>query len=52
MDRAEALERSITRPPAYGPRSLIRTTTERPLLLFVTRTFVPKGSVRWAAVSA
>jgi hypothetical protein len=28
----------------------MRTTTERPLLRFVTRTFVPKGSERWAAV--
>jgi hypothetical protein len=25
------------------------TTTEFPLLLFVTFTFVPNGSVRWAA---
>ena len=42
----------MTRPPAYGPRSLIRTTTVRPLVLLVTRTRVPKGSERWAAVKS
>jgi hypothetical protein len=31
---------------------LIVTTTERPLLRFSTRTLVPKGSERWAAVMA
>jgi hypothetical protein len=41
--RAAATERSITRPRMNGPRSLIRTTTERPLRVLVTRTFVPKG---------
>jgi hypothetical protein len=30
----------------------MRTVTERPFLIFSTRTFVPKGSVLWAAVSA
>ena len=35
--------RSITRPRMKGPRSLMRTTTERPLLRLSTRTRVPKG---------
>src|SRR6516165_7255094 len=43
---------SITRPRTKGPRSLMVTITERPLLLFVTFTLVPNGSVRWAAVNA
>src|SRR5262249_36113571 len=47
---AAAGVRSMTRPRTNGPRSLIRTTTLRPLLLFVTRTRVPNGSVRCAAV--
>ena len=42
----------MMRPRTNGPRSLIRTTTERPLFRFVTRTLVPNGSVGWAAVSA
>jgi hypothetical protein len=50
--RAAAGVTSITRPRTKGPRSLMVTTTERPLLLFVTFTLLPKGSVRWAAVSA
>src|SRR6266404_5400755 len=37
---------------ALGPRSLILTTTARPLLRSVTRTRVPNGSVRCAAVRA
>lgn len=41
---------SMTRPRTNGPRSLIRTTTERPLRRLVTRTIVPNGSVRCAAV--
>src|SRR5690606_21958264 len=45
---AAAWLRSITRLPWNGPRSLIRTTTERPLC--VTRTLLPNGSVRCAAV--
>src|SRR5437870_6583648 len=49
---AAAYERSITRRPANGPRSLMRTSTERPLSKLVTRTRVPSGSVRCAAVSA
>jgi hypothetical protein len=39
--------RSITRPVTYGPRSLIRTVTERPLLLLVTLTLLPIGSDLW-----
>jgi hypothetical protein len=34
-----------------GPRSVIVTTTLLPLPRFVTRTRVPNGSVRCAAVS-
>ena len=49
---AAALLRSIARPCTKGPRSLIRTIIERPLREFVTRTRVPKGSVRCAAVIA
>ena len=48
--RAAADVTSITRPRTNGPRSLIRTTTERPLRLWVTRTSVPNGRVLWAAV--
>lgn len=40
----------MMRPPANGPRSLMRTSTDRPLSRLVTRTQVPNGSVRWAAV--
>ena len=43
---------SISRPPWKGPRSLTRTTTLRPFSRLVTLTVTPKGSVRWAAVSA
>src|SRR5215831_16749417 len=50
--RAAAGVTSITRPPTKGPRSLIVTSTELPLFLLVTRTFVPKGSERCAAVNA
>ncbi len=49
--RAAARLTSIIRPRPYGPRSVILTTTVLPLRTFVTRTLVPKGSVRWAAVS-
>jgi hypothetical protein len=49
---AAALERSITRPCTNGPRSLIRTTTARPVRPLVTRTLVPNGRLLWAAVSA
>src|SRR3954465_12452994 len=47
---AAAFERSITRPWAYGPRSLMRTTTDLPVRSLVTRTLVPNGRVLWAAV--
>src|SRR6266446_671599 len=50
--RAPAGVRSIIRPRTNGPRSFILTTTELPLLMLVTRTFVPKGRVRCAAVKA
>ncbi len=46
-----ASERSMMRPAPWGPRSLIFTSTVLPLLRLVTRTIVPKGKVRWAAVS-
>jgi len=52
MARAAPLLRSIERPLTNGPRSLIRTITDLPLWEFVTRTRVPKGSVRCAAVMA
>src|SRR3954451_1103407 len=47
---AAAFDRSITRPWAYGPRSLMRTTTDFPVFSLVTRTLVPNGRVLWAAV--
>src|SRR5690606_13720177 len=40
------------RPRMKGPRSSIRTTTDRPLARLWTRTSDPKGSLRCAAVSA
>ena len=49
---AAPFDRSITRPLMNGPRSLIRTTTLRPLLRLVTFNLVPKGKVRCAAVNA
>ena len=49
---APAGVRSIIRPRTNGPRSFILTTTNLPLPTFVTRTFVPKGRVRCAAVKA
>jgi hypothetical protein len=42
----------MMRPATNGPRSLTRTTTTIPLARFVTRTIVPNGKVRWAAVKA
>ena len=47
--RAAAVERSRIRPFMNGPRSLTVTTTLRPP--WVTRSLVPKGSVRLAQVS-
>src|SRR5689334_6434623 len=52
MRCAAALERSMMRPRMKGPRSLMRTITLLPVRLLVTRTFVPKGRLRWAAVMA
>ena len=37
---------------ALGKRSLMRTTTLRPVESSVTRTRVPKANVMWAAVSS
>src|SRR5207244_2245154 len=48
---AAACERSMIRPLARGPRSLIVTCTAWPVSKFVTFAVVPSGSVRWAAVS-
>src|SRR5947207_7435325 len=45
-------ERSSMRPLTNGPRSLMRTTTLRPLFLLVTLSLVPNGKLRWAAVNA
>ena len=43
-------ERSRQRLATNGPRSLMRTVTDLPFDVFVTRTFVLKGSVLCAAV--
>jgi hypothetical protein len=48
--RAVAGIRSMMRPRVNGPRSLIRTTTDFPFARFVTRTLVPNGMERCAAV--
>src|ERR1700681_1967473 len=50
--RAAAGVTSMMRPLTKGPRSLTVTTTDRPLLRLVTRTFDPNGRDRCAAVSA
>ena len=51
-DRLGAGRREVDDPPCKkGPRSLIRTITERPVLRFLTSTKVPNGNVRWAAVN-
>src|SRR5262245_21516045 len=50
--RAAPLLRSIAAPFTNGPRSLMRTITDRPLRALVTRTRVPKRSDRCAAVMA
>src|SRR5215213_3644168 len=42
----------MTRPAAKGPRSLMRTTTERPVRVLVIRTREPKGKLLCAAVKA
>ena len=49
---ASARVRSITRLLMKGPRSLMRTVMMRPLFVLMTRTIVPNGNVRWAAVKA
>ena len=49
--RAAAGVRSMIRPRTKGPRSVIVTMTDFPLFLCVTRTLVPNGRVRCAAVS-
>jgi hypothetical protein len=50
--RAAARDRSMMRRrgATYGPRSLMRTTTRRPVRRCVTATAVPSGKVRCAAV--
>ena len=50
--RAAAFDTSITRPRTCGPRSTIRTVTLRPLRRSVTRTRLPNGRVRCAAIMA
>ena len=45
-------ETSTTRPGTKGPRSLTRTVTDCPVATLVTRSLVPNGSVRCAAVSS
>src|SRR5580658_4878193 len=49
---AAAGETSMMRPLVNGPRSVTRTTTDRPLVSSVTVTCVPNGSVGCAATSA
>jgi len=51
MRRAAPKARSIIRFLIKGPRSLMRTITFRPLRILVTRTRVPNGKWRWAAVN-
>ncbi len=50
--RAAPRERSITRLRVNGPRSLTRTSRLRFVSMSVTRSCVPNGKERWAAVSA
>ncbi len=47
---AAALVKSMIRLLTYGPRSLIRTTTNLLFERLVTFSFVPKGRDLWAAV--
>src|SRR6266478_5511307 len=42
--------RSRATPDTNGPRSLMTTVTDLPVLGFVTVSRVPNGRVRWAAV--
>src|ERR1035437_10635862 len=48
--RAALCERSILRPFLNGPRSVIVTSTERPLSRFVTIAWLPNGNAMEAAV--
>ena len=50
ITRAAPVDRSSTRPRMNGPRSLMVTTTLRSP--WVTRSLVPNGRLRWAAVMA
>ena len=43
---AAKYDKSTDRPGIYGPRSLMRTVTDRPVSTFVTRRRVPNGNVR------
>ena len=43
---AAEYDKSTDRPAIYGPRSLMRTVTDCPVSMFVTRSRVPNGSVR------
>ena len=46
------LDAALADPGLYAdPADGARTTTERPFLWLTTRTFIPSGRVRWAAVS-
>jgi len=47
-----ALERSKTLPATCGPLSFMRTSTDFPLLVFVTLIHVLNPRLRWAAVIA
>ena len=49
---AAECETSTIRPGTYGPRSLTRTVTDRPVATFVTRKRVPNGNVGCAAVKS
>ncbi len=49
---AAARDKSKMRPGTKGPRSDMVTTTDLRLERLVTRTTVPMGRVRWAAVMA
>ena len=49
--RAAAFDRSMSRPSIHGPRSLITTVIEAPVLRWITLTSAPNGSSRCAAVS-
>lgn len=48
--RAAARDKSRMRPGTKGPRSEMVTTTDLLFDKLVTRTTVPMGRVRWAAV--